>query len=474
MSFSLPAFYTQARNDFTERFISEWSMNEPNLRSYFSRFSIKCTTSKKVLAPDTTVTLYNVKYDSLCKFEEPWQFACCGTTIGFHNGENVMFSVGLPKFFNDMEIPKYMPTHSIFSHMNSLENEGYTLIMVNKEDGSNIRFWYDRFGYMHAYTLGTTTEKEMQAKIKDSPTFTALAIKLLRHFYPLLDDYLRKNPNVILVAELKSIWNKIVTDYKYTHNGSITPLVLIHPTSDFVMSWKEIANIYPTLYPNGYPIDSMRTTSATYIKDKQTYFKYQSSYPELFGTNPEGFVLYAVYGTKCFPVAKAKRPEYVDVHHINLIVGSTGDLKTAQLSKLLGTYDDNTGQLGGELRDTHIMEMEKALHTTVKFLDSIRDELIKNKENPKKYAELINVDIVESIWVGWLSSYLFKVRNTINDHFDSLDFVIGSLLAIRNQDPIEYDLQTLQNKFGIHWWNKSTHYKESEKKKENYEKRKNR
>ena len=97
-TFSLPAFYTAARTDFTEKFISEWSLNEPNLRSYFNRFNIKCNTSTKVVAPDISLTLYNVKYDSLCKFEEPWQFACRGTTIGFLNGENVMFSVGLYKY----------------------------------------------------------------------------------------------------------------------------------------------------------------------------------------------------------------------------------------------------------------------------------------------------------------------------------------------------------------------------------------
>ncbi len=72
------AFYTEARCEFTDRFVSEWSMNESNLRPYFSPFSIKCNTSKKVVAFNTQITLYNVKYDSLCKFEEPCQFACRG------------------------------------------------------------------------------------------------------------------------------------------------------------------------------------------------------------------------------------------------------------------------------------------------------------------------------------------------------------------------------------------------------------
>jgi adenylate kinase family enzyme len=465
-SFSLPAFYTAARNEFTEKFISEWSLNEPNLRAYFSRFNIRCNTSTKLVAPDTTVTLYNVKYDSLCKFEEPWQFACRGTTIGFLNGENVMFSVGLPKFFNDMEIPRYMPSHTIFTHMESLEKEGYSLVMVNKEDGSNIRFWYDQFGYLHAYTLGTTTEKEMQESIKDSPTFTALAIQLLTHYYPKLLDYLRENPNVILVAELKSIWNKIVTNYIYEPemNGTITPLVLIHPTyPDFRMSWKEIADIYPELYNDGNPIHSMNTTASTYLSDKQHMFAYQSAHPEIFGDNPEGSVLYAVNHDKtmCLPVAKAKRPEYVEAHHhISLNVGSSTDFKSAQLLKLLGTYDDITGQIGSELRDEHIKIMEQALQTMVQFLDSIRDTLIANKDIPKVYAELISVEMFDSVWVGWLSPYLFKLRKKINQHFDSLEFITECLTTIRSAElPITYDIQLLQNKYGVCWWERSTHTK---------------
>jgi len=466
-TFSLAAFYTAARTDFTEKFISEWSLNEPNLRSYFNRFNIKCNTSTKVVAPDISLTLYNVKYDSLCKFEEPWQFACRGTTIGFLNGENVMFSVGLPKFFNDMEIPRYMPSHTIFTHMESLEKEGYSLVMVNKEDGSNIRFWYDQFGYLHAYTLGTTTEKEMQGNLKDSPTFTALAIKLLTHFYPKLVDYLREHPNVILVAELKSIWNKIVTNYIYEPgmHGSITPLVLIHPTyPEFRMSWKEIADIYPELYMNnGNPTHSLNTSCSTYLVDKNRMFAYQSDHPELFGRNPEGNVLYAVNHDKtmCFPVAKAKRPEYVEAHHhISLNVGSSNDFKSAQLLKLLGTYDDITGQIGGELRDEHIKIMEQALQTMVRFLDSIRDALIANKDTPKIYAELISVDMVESVWVGWLTPYLFKNRKIMNSQFDSLEFIIECLTTIRTSEmPITYDIQLLQNKYGVFWWEKSTHTK---------------
>ena len=78
---------------------------------------------------------------------------------------------------------------------------------------------------------------------------------------------------------------------------------------------------------------------------------------------------------------------------------------------------------------------------------------------------MVNVDTFESIWVGWLTPYLFKHRTLLNEHFDSLNFVIGSLLTVRNQDPIEYDLKMLQNKFGTHWWNKITHYKKNSEEK---------
>ena len=470
--FSLPAFYTQARSEFSEKFIGEWSMNESNLRPCFSRYSIKCNKSTKLVTSDILVTLYNVKYDSLCNFEEPWQFACRGTTIGFLNGKNVMFSVGLPKFFNDMEIPRYMPTHTIFTHMISLESEGYKLIMMNKEDGSNIRFWYDSFGYLHAYTLGTTTEKEMQENIKDSPTFSALAIKLLKHFYPKLDEYLQLHPNIILVAELKSIWNKIVTSYTYdpSLSGTLSPLVLIHPTyPEFQMSWKEIADLYPELFTSDKtPLHSIETTCATYLEDKEKYFGFQKTNPHLFGSNPEGFVLYAVnVQGYCLPVAKAKRPEYVEAHHhITLNVGSSVDFKLAQVAKLLGTYDDLTGQVGGELRDEHIKVMEQALHTMVRFLNSIRDALIINKDNAKIYADLVNVTMFESIWVGWLTQYLFKIRTTITDEFDSLEFITKSLTTSRTNEPNVYDIQLLQNKFGVFWWNKSPHIKETKVKPE--------
>lgn len=464
-SMTLAAFYRKAKNEFVELFLSQWAINEINLRPYFARYSIKCNNSNKKVTQDTLITLYNVKYDSLCAFDEYWQYACRGSTIEIHNGKCVSFVVGLPKFFNDTEIPKYMKTETIYTLMNGLEKDGYSFILMNKEDGSNIRYWYDQYGYLHAYTLGTTSEKEMQGKIKDSPTFTALAIKYLKHYYPKLDTYLQENPGILLVVELKSIWNTIVTKYNTDPIlcGNITPLILIH--SDYRMSWKEIRDIYPELYDTtGNPLYSATTTMATYNDDKQAYFKMQKENPDIYGVCPEGFVLYAVKenGQKCVPVAKGKSQEYIKAHHhITLNVGSADDYMTAQLSKLLDTYDDQTGQVGSALRDEHISLMEQALKIMVEYLNTIYKDLIENKFDGKAYAAIVKKEtIYNGVWVGWMEPYLFKERRNITEDFDSLDFIKKCLLL--KQDVL-YNIQIINIKFGSFWWDKSTHHKVEKK-----------
>lgn len=474
-TFSLSALYQNAKSEFTDIFLLQWSMNESNLRPHFGRYNIRCNSSQKKLQPDVMATLYNVKYDSLCKFDETWQYACRGTTIGIHDGKCIIFVVGLPKFFNDTEIPKYMPNQTIYSIMESVESEDYHLIMMNKEDGSNMRFWYDTYGYLHAYTLGTTNDTLMQGNMKDSPTFTQISIKLFQLYYPKLDQYLKENPGIVLVAEIKSKWNKIVTEYEEhnnEHGGTLTPLICIFP--DYRMSWFEIRQLYPELYNNdGNPLNSFPTTSTSYNEDKVNYFQYQYKNPEKFGKIPEGFVLYATKnnGSNCLPVAKGKSPEYIKAHHhITLNVGADSDLKNAQIRKLLGTYDDMTGQLGCKLRDIHIQEMEKAVRSMVQYLNSLLPT-ISNKFDPtnkatdkqytKEYAEIINkIDEHDGVWLRWIHPYLFKERRQITDEFDSLEFIVKCLLNKRVVDGMPYyDIQDLQEKHGVCWWDKSQHNK---------------
>jgi len=459
---SLARFYAQSKANLYEHFIQEWSMkSSENLRLHFKRFNIRCTISpNKLIAPETRATLFNLKYDSLCKFEFPFTYACRGTTFTIVNGECVDYKVGLPKFFNDLEIPKYRPDQTIDSIMTSLESEGYELLLVNKEDGSNIRFWYDAFGYLHAYTLGTTNEKEMQCNVRDSPTFSALAIRFLKHFYPKLDDYLKSNPGTLCVAEIKSKWNKIVTKYNYLPelNGSLTPLLLIH--ADYRMSWKEICDLYPELYTiGGFPIHSKITRSKSYHQDKVEYFRYQSSHPELFGTIPEGFVLYAFKhgGLDCLPVAKGKSPEYIHAHHsVILNVGSDTDFKQAQILKLQEKYDDLEGEVGGVMRDEHIRIMENALREMVIWMDSVQPTLIKNKLNSKVYAEIVKSAMeYNGVWIEWIQPYLFNLRSTISE-LDSLEFITQCLLTRKGE---LYDIELFHAKYGLYWWNKELHTK---------------
>jgi hypothetical protein len=456
----LAHFYAQSKGELYEHFMQEWTMKSPeNLRLHFKRFNIRCTVSPKLLTSEKSATLFNLKYDSLCNFAFPFTYACRGTTFTIINGECIDYKVGLPKFFNDLEIPKYRPGQTIDSIMSSLENEEYSLLMVNKEDGSNIRFWYDIFGYLHAYTLGTNNEKEMQSNVRDSPTFSGLAIRFLKHFYPKLDDYLKSNPGILCVAEIKSKWNKIVTKYDYLpdFNGSITPLILIH--ADYRMSWKEIDDLYPELYTNGLPIHSKITTSATYHQDKLDYFQYQSSHPELFGTIPEGFVLYAVKngGLDCLPVAKGKSPEYIHAHHsVILNVGSDTDFKQAQILKLEEKYDDIEGQIGSVMRDEHIRTMENALREMVAWLDSVQPTLIGYKQNSKAYAEVVKSAIeYNGVWIEWMQPYLFYLRSAISE-FDSLNYITQCLLTRKGES---YDIELFHIKYGLYWWNKELHLK---------------
>jgi hypothetical protein len=444
--FHIRSFQITAREKFLELFHTEWLSNSDthHLKSFFALHGIRMT-----YATQNNMLLYNFKYGQTCVFDAEWKYACRGTTLGYKDGKWTFSVFGLPKFFNEGEISKQMGMEFL-PMLRDIEDDGYKLVFMNKEDGSNLRFWYDETGYLHAYTLGTVTEHKMQPNIQDSPTFTELGIYYFRKLYPALDTYLKENPGVVFFAELISKWNLIVTKYDFgTENGMLKPLVLIG--LDGVPSWSVLQSMYPEFYKDDLPLYSSYTTVDTYFADRDKYFEWQAANPSLVGVVPEGCVLYAVKPGECFPVSKGKSDPYKKIHlGITLNVGSSVDFMNAQRNEILGKYDDAVGELGQEERDAHIHVMRTAINKLAMYLDEFLPSLIQHKFAPASYAEIVKkIGIRDTLYLGWITSYLYAHKYELTEDTDAVELIYKSLSSIQNGSCL---LDDLHKKNGLTWW----------------------
>jgi len=446
--FHIRDFQLTAREKFLELFHTEWLSNPDvkHLKSFFALQGIRMTHATK-----NNMLLLNFKYGQTCVFDAEWKYACRGTTLGY-NGKWSFSVFGLPKFFNENEISKKMGIEFL-PMLRDIERDGYQLVFMNKEDGSNIRFWYDETGYLHAYTLGTVTEHKMQPNLPDSPTFTELSIRYLKQF-PKLNEYLKQNPGVVFFAELLSKWNHIVTNYDFgDEEGTLKPLVMIG--LDGVPSWSILQTLYPSFYENELPLYSTCTTAETYFKDRDAYFEWQASNPHLVGNVPEGCVLYAVKKGECFPVSKGKSDPYKKIHlGVTLNVGTPADFMNAQKNEILGKYDDAMGELGHEQRDAHVATMIREIGNLSVYLDEFLPDLIHYKNSPVEYA-----DVVKSIsnprrehkelYLGWMSNFLYSHKYVIHDETDPTELIYEALASINHGKCL---LDELHSKHGLYWW----------------------
>ena len=442
---SITLLYTDAQKKLQEIFIREYifaSGDFINLKTFFKANDISVKTRQH-----GEYTVFQLKYGPLCEFTEQWMHAARGTTFLMKSGKLVMSTFCFNKFFNFHEMPKFLGITDV-EYVNHIKSTGATIILTNKEDGSNIKTWYDADQNVYSCTLGSIDPNNlMQSILNGSPTFWNLSIELLSEQYPKILEYLKTNPGVCLVSEMKSPWNQIVTLYDHEkRRGTITPLAIIG--IDGVPRWKPLEKIYPELFNNnGHPINSMILES--YPEDIEKYYKYLESNPQNVGIHPEGCVAYAVINDMVIPFAKGKRKAYVELHRsVQLNPGSIRDLYVVQKLFIDDKFDDEAELIGKDMRDAHIDEFRNALRLMSFTLNNFLPKLIATQNNAKDYAEVVKI-IPQTI--KWMSSNLFKLRNHINYDIDSYDLLI---LILKTEIRVGFTtLKNVQDTFGLKWWN---------------------
>ena len=414
--------------------------------------------------------IYNIKYSSLCTFSEDWHSACRGSTFIVVAHKIVEQIFAFNKFFNLHEFPRYMGMTSL-EYISNLEEQGFTIVLMDKADGSCIRTWNGSAG-VFSTTLGTTSRTNHMQSLDGAPTFWDKSLELVKQMFPEVMAYIENNPGTMLLSELETPWNRIVTYYE---TECVVPFVIVD--KDGCPRWDILRQLAPDLFnTNGYPVDSFITTTDTFETDLAKFFQDIDNNPK-FGICPEGAVVYAVkmgddgLPMIAIPFAKAKRPEYIE-KHLNVVLnpGSPKDLMNMQVLFLNDKFDDVDG-VGKEVRANHIVAFSKALSEMVVELDEHLPNLIDKISNiSSKYGRREFASVVNALPdnLRWFRPYLFKnaVNITIDDSASDL---IMNYLKSANGDVLT--IQNLQSKNGLMWWvygtnkptNKPTNYKDTSK-----------
>jgi hypothetical protein len=410
------------------------------------------------------LTKNQIKYTGACRFTSQWNHACRGTTLIRIDGNLRAIVPCFNKFFNLGEIKnQYGITWQDMPAI--LESQGFKLILMNKEDGSNIKTFYDEWGNLHSYTLGSVDPTiKMQGSMDESPTFSGMSIKLLEIQYPQILAYLKLHPYVSLVSELKSRWNVIVTEYTYDDNhGMMTPLAMIG--LDGIPEWSTLRKLCPDMFDsNGYPKSVVPTSASTFEADRETFMAHLNSNPSLYGNHPEGFVGYACtlgfdgLPDKCYPWCKDKDESYLALHRkMCLNPGASKDLMSVQILHINDQCDDEKDCLGKDLRDTHVKIFREALIVMADDLSQISHSLFIKSSNPKDYAEVVN-SIPNSLW--WMRSHLFKLRTSLKveneSDFEAIELIYQILKSPAKTGADLSRLQDLQASDGVTWWKKDS------------------
>lgn len=393
---------------------------------------------------------YNLKYSTLCPFMEKWQYASRGTTFivsGKTKIEEATFAFN--KFFNVHEFTRYK-NKTFDEFIADSETDGFAL--VNKADGSLIRTWYSKpTGQIISTTLGTLDRKNTMSKLPGSPTFWDQSLEILQKKYPQIIKYLKENPGTMLLSELLTEHNRIVTYYK---NSDIIPFVMVG--TDGIPRWSILRQLVPEIFSKetGLPIKAMSTSKDTIHEDIKKFFLKIESNSENYGVCPEGLCVYEYSLGKdgfpdiAIPIAKAKREEYCERHKdISLNPGSPKDLKLMQIYRLEGRYDDISG-IGKEARDKHIQKFDKVIHEIISILNKHTDFFIDAKNNIKKWASVVRLIPIK---FKWIYSALYSIREKWDSSsWNPSGFVISYLLSTScNGKKV---ISNLQKKYGVEWW----------------------
>ena len=429
-----------------------------SIKAYFAK---SCITVKLNIVD--VYEIYNVKYTGLCTFAEDWHHASRGSTFVVLDNKIIESIYAFNKFFNLHEYPNYMGITSL-DYMKQLESQGYKIVFQNKADGSCIRTWKCKAG-VFSTTLGTTSETNAMQTLEGAPTFWKKSLELIRAKYPKVIKYIEENPGTTLLSELETPWNRIVTFYE---KEDIIPFVIVDKTG--IPRWDILRNLAPELFnENGYPIDSSVTTTDTFEKDKETFFREIDNNPNL-GDCPEGAVIYAVKTdsdgrpTIAIPIAKAKRPEYTE-KHLNVVLnpGSPQDLMNMQTLFIEDKFDD-VDTVGREVRISHIDEFKKALQDMAQELDKHLPEIIvkapyaiSGKQGRAEYAKIIN-SLPGSL--RWFNPFLFKHPDKLDGSANGYELIMNHLKSEEDGEP---SINKYQNKNGLFWWINESQTKKNKK-----------
>jgi hypothetical protein len=462
MSLSYDETYQESQQAFRDVLTMQFALHGNASTTIKAFFASKGIVYKSLIRESAghSLEIIQIKYRQDCSFDELWMFACRGVTVlRDHSGVIPLFleeparTFGIlsinfcfNKFFNVEEIPSKLRA-SLTDLTRGLETKTRVLRFTLKEDGSNLKTFYDPFGGVHSLTLGSNDSTfKMQPQLEESPTFNSESLRLLERDYPEILEWLQTHVGWSLVSELKTKWNQIVTVYKTECNQ---PLCFIDP--DGRPRWAPLRRLCPQLFTaDGWPLHSWPTSTATLEQDFADYLQWLKANPELVGIYPEGAVMYACQLDEdgkpdmVVPMSKHKNPDYKDLHRkMSINFGTENDLRNCQLAEVNSIYDDQV-TVGSSLRDDHIAKFRLGMRTAAAELDKVLPSLIAARELKKDYAEIVKAlpDTVE-----WMKPFLFRGRLELTDTTEAMEFIYSQLRA-NNGDA----LFKLNKARGSLWW----------------------
>ena len=423
---NLPEFYADCQKQFAQRLdIARKVFTPDELIKYFKSHHIMVKTRA-----DGTLKF---KYNPICKFEQPSQHACRGTTM-LSNGTLVP---ALNKFFNhgQFETQYGFPYQKLWDTY-SKTNCNFSVHAAYKIDGTNIQVTYntavERF---EITTLGSLNAVIMQGNMTDSPTFEQMFINLAKkaaadaNADQDLFTVMKSNSRYSLVFEMCSKYNKIVTDYdkEFIQLLAIIDLDTGLPVVDdaLVNELKQVG------------IDQVHTRLVTSEDEVQEFMQYIVEHPEVYGSNPEGLVLNLHYPetNTYIPFVKYKRQEYLQqTGAVIMNPGNFQDLCRIEHLVLNNTDDD----LQLEVQQSHAKKFRTYLADKCAEMQSYMDQLA-NCTNSKEYAlkvqeltaELPNKDHPMN---QFTKPFLYEIKQLIlnQEDADSWELISAWLLKETN------------------------------------------
>ena len=351
--------------------------------------------------------LLQVKYGPTCKFSARWMLASRGTTIITDKHDNyVEFIFCFHKFFNVHEFHS-MTKESPELFLLRCEQQDFKVMLMLKHDGSNIKIFCDDSGLLHAVTLGAAEPHEMTGI--GSPTFSALALRLLHKQHPAVERWLQRHPWDSFIGELISPWNKVVTQYDHAGgHGWITPLAVQKNGSPRIDVMQQLCP--GSFTPHGQLLYSRQTSAKSFHKDVLSFVEELKGHQDKIGITPEGVVVALVRDHEMWPCMKFKDDEYLAQHRMFLQPGCLRDFLNVKIAVLEGTWDDMQ-KVPCQARIDHAEAFTRILDVLIEDFDPVHIRLKRTVGDQKQYALVIKETLPAPL--RWMSPALFKDRLVI-------------------------------------------------------------